>query len=440
MIKNMLSLVKKRHVNEAEVYFSMMQSLSFSTFNGTIDSYKNSIHQGYSLRVKHNGKVGYAYSEMMDDKSLEKCVECAIGNAAHISKLSDMKFVAPQEYVEINNYNPVLFDVSFQDKKNVLLAIEQEVSAMDERIHRVQFSYYEGTSEVAIGNTSGLDLHSKSNFGYVVMTLIAQESKETVVDYDVFVFREFSKSKILVRTIELKDKVLSKLNATKIPSGNYKCIIDSTAMSDLFDVLTSQFYQDRINKGLSSLKGKLNEPVYSSKITLVDDPHLVDGFNSCGFDHEGNATKVKEIVKDGVLMSFFNDQVSATEAGVTPSGNGFKSSYASKVSVSPTNFYVVPGTESLESMIEEMNEGVVITSLGGLHAGVNPLTCEFSLEASGYYVKDGKRIKSINLITIAANFNELMNRVVTIGKDFEFNSSGVGSPAILFSSIAVSGE
>ena len=52
-------------------------------------------------------------------------------------------------------------------------------------------------------------------------------------------------------------------------------------------------------------------------------------------------------------------------------GNGFKSGYASTIGVSPMNCCIVPGEKSLQQLEETMKNGLVITDLQGLHAGID---------------------------------------------------------------------
>ena len=104
------------------------------------------------------------------------------------------------------------------------------------------------------------------------------------------------------------------------------------------------------------------------------------------------------------------------------------------------NCYIVPGDKSLDELCADMKEGYVITSLQGLHAGVDFVTTNFSLQSSGYYVKDGKRERSVTLVTVAANFLELMNKVVAVGNDLEWSYRSVTCPSIAFSECAVAGE
>ena len=87
-----------------------------------------------------------------------------------------------------------------------------------------------------------------------------------------------------------------------------------------------------------------------------------------------------------------------------------------------------------------MEQGVIITDITGLHAGLNPISTEFSLQSSGFYVEHGKIVKPINLITVAGNFMDAMKEIEAVGNDLKFSYSGIGAPSIKFKELAISGE
>ena len=70
-------------------------------------------------------------------------------------------------------------------------------------------------------------------------------------------------------------------------------------------------------------------------------------------------------------------------------GNGFKAGYASDVGIAPSNLFIENGSTSMDEMIASMEEGIIVTEITGLHAGLNAMTGEFSLQSQGWYVKDG---------------------------------------------------
>lgn len=94
----------------------------------------------------------------------------------------------------------------------------------------------------------------------------------------------------------------------------------------------------------------------------------------------------------------------------------------------------------LEWLLADMGEGLLITELGGLHAGANPVSGDFSLIAKGFRVKDGKQGAPVEQVTIAGNFYQLLKDIRAVGSDLEFKGSGIGSPSVDAGTIHVAGK
>ena len=165
-----------------------------------------------------------------------------------------------------------------------------------------------------------------------------------------------------------------------------------------------------------------------------------DGLASAPFDDEGVATFKKEIVSKGILNTLLHNLKTANKANLKTTGNGFKSSYSSPVSVEPTNFYIEKGMKTLEELMNELDEGVIITDFAGLHSGANSITGDFSLASKGFYIKDGRKIYPIDQITVAGNFFELLKNIKDIGNDLNFPISSIGSPSVVVEGLSIAGK
>ena len=85
----------------------------------------------------------------------------------------------------------------------------------------------------------------------------------------------------------------------------------------------------------------------------------------------------------------------------------------------------------------------MITNLDGLHSGLNAISGDFSLSASGYEIENGKIKRPVEQITVAGNFFEMLKNIEEIGNDLKFGLPGasyIGCPSIKFKSLAVAGE
>ena len=103
--------------------------------------------------------------------------------------------------------------------------------------------------------------------------------------------------------------------------------------------------------------------------------------------------------------------LTAALLGAETTANAYKAGASAPLGVTPTNLYFTPSDRSRAQLLAEMGEGVFITNVKGLHAGANPTTGDFSLEAKGYLVTGGQLGRPVSGITVAGNFYELLKAV-----------------------------
>ena len=194
---------------------------------------------------------------------------------------------------------------------------------------------------------------------------------------------------------------------------------------------------EEVQKKSSLFLGKLGQKVLSSKITIEDRP-LDRTVFARWFDDEGVATYNKPIFKNGILETYLYNLTTAAKDGVQSTGNGYRS--GGKMGTSSSYLILRPGKKSQEELFAEIGEGVYITDVSGLHAGMNEQSGNFSLQSSGFLIKNGKRDRGLDLITVSGNLLEIFNDVLAVGSDLEASYSGVAAPSLLIKKIAVSGK
>ena len=70
--------------SECEIYFSDGESISISVYNGEVEKYNLAKSFGLSFRGKFNGKLGYSFTEILDEASLiQLCNSFLNMNYAH---------------------------------------------------------------------------------------------------------------------------------------------------------------------------------------------------------------------------------------------------------------------------------------------------------------------------------------------------------------------
>lgn len=426
-------------IDEFEIYFLSNLNTSIKIYQGKIENFSNNQNQGISFRGMVDGKMGYSYSESMEDEDIYFLINEVIENASCIESL-DKQFIYGEKanYTDTITYSSAIENLDTDLVKDFLIKMEEYALSIDERVKKVNFcSFAMGNGEKIIKNSKGLELHSKENICYTYISVIAEENGVVKTGSHFQLGRDFAKFDYKELSEVAVKRALNKFGAialTKIPKT---CVIENLAFSSLLGAMSNIFSAEAVQKNISKLKGKLNESVASSIVTLVDDPFLKDGLANSSFDDEGVPTSYKEIIQDGILKTYLYNLKTAYKAGVSSTGNGVKGSYKGTVGISSFNLYIKPSDKSFDKMIENIKEGIFITDFAGLHSGLNTISGDFSLAGEGFYIKDGKIDRPLNQITISGNFFELLKNIKDIANDIKFSFSSVGSPSIMVEGLKV---
>lgn len=442
MNKEMLfQKAKDLGIEAIELYTQSKETMQIAVYDGTVDSFKTSKSSGTAVRGIYQGKVGNTYSEEPIFEQADAILHKVIEQAQIISSTDIQEFYPGSSYPEVESYSPSLKQKNVEDIIELLKHIEHQLLAMDSRITKVPYCVYNQVDlSIEITNSLGLDASRRLNYGVFVLECTVCDDDDTQSHYDYLVVRDFETIDIDGFLNQMHHDAIAKLHAGKVPSGSYPTILKNNVMSDILDTVSSIFSADLVQKGISILKDKLGTVIFDEKVTMLDDPHLANGYASAPFDDEGVPTTKKTVVENGKLSTYFHNLKTAKKDGIASTGNGFKANYTSNVGISPTNFYLQPSTTSLEELIAGIDSGIIITEVAGLHAGINTVTTDFSLQASGFYIEHGVISRPINLITVAGNYLSMMKEIDAIASDLKFESSGFGSPSVLFRSLQISGE
>lgn len=445
MIDKLFAEGKKQGMKDMEAYYGGGSSLNLKVFEKELDGYSLSESEGLSFRGVYNGKMGYSYTEKVDETSIELLVRGAIENAQIIdSDDEEYIFEGSDEYREVQTYNQALEDVQETEKIHFVKELEEECFKLDKRIASVESCIYgDGYGETIMSNTKGLYLHNKSNVTYTYAVVVAKDGDDVKTGFAYRAGNDFYKLNAKEIAKEAVNEALSQLGAASVKSGDYQIIIRNNAAADLLEAFTGIFSAENVQKDLSLLKGKIGEKIGSDKFTLVDDPFMEGGLSSRSFDGEGVACKYKRVVEKGVLKTYLHNLKTSKKDGVETTGNAGKGSYKSPIDITPTNFYIEKGNKTFDEIVSSTDKGILITELQGLHAGLNTVSGDFSLAALGYEIEGGKIKRPVEQITVAGNYFELLKNIEEVGDDLKFGLPGeayIGSPSLKIKKLAVSGE
>ena len=433
------ALAKEAGLSEVELYVSENRSLNISLFHGEVDNYSD--NNGYSIMARGllNGKCGSASCDVWNAEKAKYLIKEMVANAKVIEN-DDPIFIfkGSEKYKKVNTFNKDLEKVTNDQIMSNLLEIEKTCKELDPRIIEVAGTEYSQVSEkVTLVNSNGLNLVQKNNYYYFVAQCVAKEGEQTKSGYDFFFENDFSKFDAKKYAKKVVDLTVAQLGGEACESKKYKAVLHPDVVTSLMKAYVGHANAEEVQKHSSLFIDKIGQKIASKKITIEDRPLQKNPF-ARWFDDEGVATYNKPIIKNGVLETYLYNLTTAAKAGVQTTGNGYGG--GSKKGISSTFLYLKPGKKSLDQLFEEVGDGVFITDVSGLHAGLNPQSGNFSLQSTGFMIENGKKGKPLDLITVSGNLLEVFKDVIEVGNDVTVSPSGVSAESILIKKIAVSGK
>lgn len=443
--EKLFNKAKKYGFKDIEIFINESESFDLRVFEQDIDHYSINEDEGLSFRGIYKGKMGYAYTEKLDKEAIDMLIENASQNAQIIDKKEEEEiFTGSDNYKELELYNNELTKIEPEEKIDLLKSLEKYALEADDRIESVNRCLYSDMEfNQKIINSNNLNLSFKNNISYLYISVIAKEEDDVRSAGKFQITHDFSEFNPKIIALEAVEEATSLLGATTIKSGTYPVILRNDIAAKILATFSSTFSAENVQKGLSLFVNKLGEKVAADNFNLIDDPFLEDGFNSRPFDGEGVATRKKNIIEKGKLTTYLHNLKTARKDGVETTANAYRSSHKSSVDIAPTNMYIAKGKKSYKELIQSIEDGLIITSVQGLHSGANSISGDFSLGASGYYIKNGKIKRPVEQITISGNFMEMLKDIEIIADDLKMDLPGrghFGSPSIKIKALDVAGE
>ncbi len=432
------ALAKEAGLQEVELYISESRSLSISLFHGEVDEYKD--NNGYSILARGilNGKCGSATADVWNKDKAAWLVKEMVANAKVIEN-DDPIFIfkGSEKYHKVNTFNKDLENVSIDQVMKGLQDVEKNCRELDPRIIEVAGTeYHQSSDKTTLINSNGLNLVQKNNYYYFVVQCVAKEGEQTKSGYDFFFDNDFSKFDAKKFAKKVVDQTVAQLGGEACASNKYKAVLHPDVVTSLIKAYIGHANAEEVQKKSSLFIGKIGQKIASKKVTIEDRPLQKNPF-ARWFDDEGVATYNKAIVKNGVLQTYLYNLTTAAKDGVQTTGNGYG---GGKKGVESTFLYLKPGKKSLDELFAEVGNGVFITEVSGLHAGLNPQSGNFSLQSTGFMIENGKKGKPLDLITVSGNLLEIFQDVIDVGNDTYVSPSGVSAQSLLIKKIAVSGK
>ncbi|MDW8062086.1 MAG: TldD/PmbA family protein [Nitrososphaerota archaeon] len=356
--------------------------VSMSSRNGALINVEEKVDEGLAVRVLADGALGFSSTDRMDAEAISRCIDFALSRAKASSrymrrpigfsraKLGSIKY----EVKEKKFFDS--YDIS--DKLSLHKSIYSMLRDALKRVELEVFSveYMEMIEEKLIMNSDGGFVGSRIpriSFRYnIVLHDPVKGSIQRVNEYGFSGgFDKLKEQRIdecIIDESRRLEKVL--LEGVKPPSG----VVDVVVGGEVAGLIVHESCghpceADRIlgreaaQAGLSFIKPSMKGVKIGSRYaTVVDDPTIPGSFGFYLYDDECVAARRKYLYREGIVEEFLHNRWTANIFGEESNGSARALNYRSEPIVRMSNTYLTPGDYSFEELIEDIREGVYISS------------------------------------------------------------------------------
>lgn len=409
LAEKLIDLALQRGAEAAEVLQSRSRSRPVFFEANRLKQLESSAALGTALRLWVNGRPGLAVAYGNVDPN------AIVDKALSISALND-----PETIDLVGNFSRHYPDIGQE------VPVEQLIDWGQTMIDRIRSTYPDVVCGVDIEcdvettrilNTRGLDCR------YSDATLSSYLSVDWVRGDDFLNVSDGQTQRDGLDVDALTNQVLQRLAwaepSAEVETGRMAVIFTAKAADMVWDTLQMALSGKRVLERSSPWSNALGEQMTSSCITLRQDPEA--GPFSCPFDDEGTPTQRLTFIDRGVVRLFYSDRAVGRTLGAESTGNGFRPGLGSYPTPSLYNTLVQPGEKSLNELIADIDNGVLVDQILGGGAGI---AGDFSVNIDlGYRIHRGELVGRVKDTMVAGNIYTALKDNVELGRDADWNGS-----------------
>jgi PmbA protein len=427
---------------QIEAFVSRGGETEVRVYQGEVEHVVSAQSEGIGIRVIRDGRTGFAYAGALGDDAIADVLAAARENV-RFGEPDEWAGLAEPDGVPITEqqlWSDELAAVGADDKVELAMLLERLTAASDPRVRVDEANYADGYGEAAVATTSGIRQHGRENGCYVSVSTLADDGDETQSGFGFSVGRTTGELDLERAAREAADRATRLLGAVKPASRRLTVVLDPFVTAQFLGIISSTLNGESVVKGRSIFRDRLGEEVAASGFTLVDDPTDPRAYTATDVDGEGLAARRNVLIDGGVLQRFVHSSYSARRAGATSTGNAVRGGFRGTPGVGCHALQLVPGARTQAELVADVDDGVLVQSVSGIHSGVNPVSGDFSTGAAGLLIERGATAGPVREFTIASTLQRMLLDVVEIGGDVEWLPMRAAGVSLVIRDVTMSGS
>ncbi len=456
-LERALSHALVKGVDSADLFLQSFVEESWCLEDGIVKDVGYSIERGFGMRVLSGEKVGFSFSDNIDQASLNNAASVA-KQIVHAGQSRTVSLEA-QGQRSSSLYVPEtpMTCITDNEKVELLLRADAYARKKDPRIKRVFLRMESSFDSVMVLDSDGVLAADLRPLVHMSVQVIAEDGGRSekgragggARDNLLFFLNDDMAMRYVDKAV---DQALLNLDAKPVPAGVMPVVLGPGWPAVLLHEAVGHGLEADFNRKRTSVfTDQIGQKVASPLCTIVDDATISCARGSLNVDDEGAPGQNTVLIEKGILKGYMTDKLNARLLNMPQTGNGRRESYSSPPLPRMTSTYMLPGESEPDEIIASVEKGLYAVDFVGGQVDITSGKFVFSM-SEAYLIENGKVTTPIKGATLVGNGIEVLAQVSMVGNDLALDPGighcgkdgqsvpvGVGQPTLKLDAITVGG-
>ncbi len=426
-----------------EVFIQDSKELVIKYCGEEVESICSGEDRGIGIRVIVNGKVGLLASTDLELDYVTQRTRELVRLVSQLPEDRATTFALPSgeidEFVYFDQGMPFL---TVEDRLKILERQKEECFSTNQSIDGIDsLEYFDAISKIHLFNSFELRASYPSTVCSLFLCCTCSEGNRYGVGSDGAI--EVSIDRLAKRKVgeRAAKKALIDMLGRPAKDQESTIILAPEPAALLLSHLAKAVSGDQILKNQSMWIDKLGHQVASPLVNIYDDRLYPFGVETAPVDGEGVGAQKTVVIEQGILKSWLHDMATASVLHGRSTGNTSRNSFRDYPVLNCSNFYLKPGQQTEEQLIQCVSEGLyvyVLTDIGS----INYINGQFAAYAAGYWIERGRLTCPITSTIISGKLDEILFHISGVANNLEWYgfAGNFGSPSIRVDHVHINGE
>jgi len=434
---------------EARLQIDLRESLILA--NGILEASILEESRGIGIRVLVNGSLGFASTNVLRRREVERALKQAFKIAKATSKIISHKISMGKGDVKSGKVKVkprVNFaSVDLESKVNLLRESDEQImdaaAALDVKVPARRATLDTWTTEKIVMTSDGANVHSITpRAALFALITVFHPQRGSVQRYFNLgesggweIVEKWNLPKIFYDETYAVSRVL--MEAAKLAEGEMDVVLGPEVVGIVsHESCGHPSEADRIlgreaaQAGETFLKpDSIGLRVGSPYVNVADDPTLKGSFGFYLYDEEGVKARRRILIREGVINEFLHNRETASVFNLESNGASRAVAYNREPIVRMANTFFMQGDYSKEELFEDIKDGIYIKNFMEWNIDDRRFNQRYvGLEA--YKIEKGELREMVKNPVLEVTTVGLWSAVDAAGKDLEFQAAycGKGDP------------